>query len=117
MLLNIFFFQSLIRSKARANVNLALDPSMNLPAASTPRPLKQATPKMRPSSAPGTRMEAQIAHLSAGETEHLNKPKEVFIPENVIPPEDPETERIRQELLATDVKEVTKEDLMNSNLF
>ncbi|XP_070187238.1 flagellum-associated coiled-coil domain-containing protein 1-like isoform X2 [Littorina saxatilis] len=99
--------ESLIRSKARANVSVAMTPEVYTPH-------RSAKTKMRPSSAPGTRLESEIAHWGAGDTDHLIKEEEFFRPDNVIPPEDPETERIRQELLATNVREITKEDLLNT---
>ncbi|KAK7501239.1 hypothetical protein BaRGS_00007364, partial [Batillaria attramentaria] len=98
--------ENLIRSKHRANVSVALTPET-----ASPRP---RAPKLRPSSAPGTKYEADVAHWSAGETDHLFRPTEYIRPDNIIPPEDPETEKVRQELLATDVKKFTKEDLLSS---
>ena len=101
----VAFFQSLIRSKHRANISVALTPEVASP---------QRRAKLRPSSAPGTKLEADLAHWSAGETDHLHKQEEFIRPDPVLPPEDPETERIRQELLATNVRQITKEDLLNS---
>lgn len=81
------------------------------PESSTPR---TRTAKVRPSSAPGTKFETEAAHWSAGETDHLSKSDEYIRPDIIVPPEDPETERIRQEFLATDVRKITKEDLINT---
>jgi len=97
--------QSLIRSKHRANVSVALTPELASP---------RRTAKLRPSSAPGTKYEENLALWSAGETDHVHKQEEFIRPDHIIPPEDPETERLRQELLATNVREITKEDLLSS---
>ena len=97
--------QSLIRSKHRANVSVALTPELASP---------RRTAKLRPSSAPGTKYEADLALWSAGETDHVHKHEEFIRPDHIIPPEDPETERLRQELLATNVREITKEALLSS---
>ncbi|XP_076446046.1 uncharacterized protein LOC143283687 isoform X2 [Babylonia areolata] len=102
--------ESLIRSKHKANVSIAMTPEV-----ASPRPPRlQFCLKARPSSAPGTRTEQELAHWGAGQTDHLHKPQEFIRPDHVIPPENPETERLRQELLATEVREVTKEDLLNT---
>ena len=91
--------------KHKANISIAMTPELASPRRSA---------KVRPSSAPGTRIEAEMAHWSAGETDHLFKEEKFIRPDHVIPSEDPETERLRQELFTTDVKEDTKEDLFSS---
>ncbi|XP_025076669.1 centrosomal protein of 164 kDa-like isoform X3 [Pomacea canaliculata] len=95
----------LIKTKHKANISIAFSAEdLN----------SQRTPKVRPSSAPGTRCETKKAHLSAGETDHLFRPTEYIQPDHLFSLENPETEKLRQELLATDIRKVTREDLLNS---
>ncbi|KAL8592341.1 hypothetical protein ACOMHN_044277 [Nucella lapillus] len=109
--------ESLIRSKHKANVSIAMAPTDE--SFSPRRRLLQTQTSqakvVRPSSAPGTRYEQEAAHWTAGQTDHLsNKPVEFIRPDHIIPPENPETERLRQELMATEIRQVTKEDLLYS---
>ncbi|XP_041374436.1 centrosomal protein of 164 kDa-like isoform X2 [Gigantopelta aegis] len=96
-----------IKSKERANVNMS---------ATVPELEKlQRERKSRPASAPTTRREANTAHLSAGETDHLHRPKKLIHPEpSYIAETSPETEQLRKELLSQNVRVFTKEDLLNA---
>ena len=69
--------------------------------------------KTRPLSAPGTRGEKQTAHGTAGETRLDGKTKE-FIPPEINLDADPETEELRADLMASPVKEISKEELLKS---
>ena len=88
-------FQSLIKSKQRAKVNLAVGgPSVED---------KIRGGKTRPVSAPGTRLETEAAHITAGETVDKGKQKEFISPEINLDPV-PETEMLRAELFSSESK-------------
>ncbi|ESP00749.1 hypothetical protein LOTGIDRAFT_205203 [Lottia gigantea] len=96
--------KELIKVKERSNVNLiANDPDLEKRA---------RKPKTRPGSAPTTHIEGITAHLSAGETDHLQKHAEFIRPNTVLPTDTPEIEKLRKNLFAEGVKEYTKEDLL-----
>ncbi|XP_071100709.1 flagellum-associated coiled-coil domain-containing protein 1-like isoform X2 [Haliotis cracherodii] len=98
--------RTLIKVKERSKVNIsAADPTLEQ---------LRRVPKVRPGSAPITRQEAQNAQLSAGETDHLCKPKDFVRPETVVPPEDPELEEIREKLFSEEVRVFTKEEIISA---
>ncbi|XP_067686442.1 flagellum-associated coiled-coil domain-containing protein 1-like isoform X2 [Haliotis asinina] len=98
--------RTLIKVKERSKVNIsAADPTLEQLG---------RVPKVRPGSAPITRQESKSAHLSAGETDHLYKPKEFVRPETVVPQEDPELEKIREKLFSEEVRVFTKEEIISA---
>ncbi|XP_046555464.1 LOW QUALITY PROTEIN: myosin-6-like [Haliotis rubra] len=98
--------RTLIKVKERSKVNIsAADPTLEQLG---------RVPKVRPGSAPITRQESKSAHLSAGETDHLHKPKEFVRPETVVPQEDPELEKIREKLFSEEVRVFTKEEIISA---
>jgi len=89
----LLFFQKMLQSKNKANINLAptTKETMNL----------KKVPKTRPGSAPITKSETTVASLSAGETDHLRNPdKEYVRPEVFLPEDTEEILKLREELMA-----------------
>ncbi|XP_005102826.2 flagellum-associated coiled-coil domain-containing protein 1 [Aplysia californica] len=95
--------ETLIKSKQRANVNLAVGGPLD----------KIRGGKTRPLSAPGTRSETHKAHVTAGETD-AHPTKREFIPPDVNVDSNPETEEMRAELFSGPVRELSKEELLKS---
>ncbi|GFO32487.1 inner centromere protein-like [Plakobranchus ocellatus] len=91
--------ESLVKSKQRAKVNLAVGgPNVED---------KIRGGKTRPVSAPGTRLETETAHLTAGETTDKGRKREFITPEINLSAV-PETEMLRSKLFSPDSK--AKED-------
>ena len=97
-------FQRMLKSKHKADVSFTPgDHELDS---------KQRQPKVRPGSAPITREETEIAHLSAGELDHLRQDQETDIRPTVLLPEDSaEIEEMRKSLME-DIKAMSKEDLL-----
>ncbi|KAK3787808.1 hypothetical protein RRG08_038512 [Elysia crispata] len=92
--------ESLIKSKQRAEVNLAVGgPNVED---------KIRGGKTRPVSAPGTRLETEAAHITAGETMDKSKQQEFVAPEINLNPV-PETEMLRAELFSPASKGKTED--------
>ena len=76
---------------------------------------RESQPKVRPGSAPMTRRELEVAHLSAGKTEHLiDEEEEVTpMPDHLFSEVNEEVEELRRQIMA-DIKVPTKEEMLTA---
>ncbi|KAK3083253.1 hypothetical protein FSP39_017702 [Pinctada imbricata] len=99
--------QAMLRSKQKSDVSFAPgDPEFED---------KEAQPKVRPGSAPSTRKEREVAHVSAGQTSHLTDKDDIVpeVPDNIIPEVNSEVEELRRQIMQ-EIKVPSKEEMLTA---